>query len=63
MNQIVEYVQKNKELPEYIELPPEEFIFINYLFNIEELENKRIENFLGFPLKINYEEQNITFLF
>lgn len=58
MDQLVDYLKEEKSLPEKIYLPPEEYFYINYLASSME---KQITTFLGIPLEVNYEEQDIPF--
>jgi len=56
--QIVDYIKEFKKLPRVIFLPPEEYIYINYL--LDNLHNQ-VDSFLNIPLKINYDEQEKSF--
>ena len=47
--QIVDYIKEFKKLPRVIFLPPEEYIYINYL--LDNLHNQ-VDSFLNIPLKI-----------
>lgn len=58
LDQMVEYIKETGRLPVEIYLPPEEFLGINYLFN--DLE-RRVEFFLGVPLKLTLTDQDIPF--
>ena len=56
--QIVDYIKEFKKLPRVIFLPPEEYIYINYL--LDNLHNQ-VDSFLNIPLKIFYDEQEKSF--
>jgi len=58
--QLAEYLKKYRKYPKAIYLPPEERVFINYMFSTEELKRK-IKTFHGIPLKIYYDKQELPF--
>lgn len=60
--QTVDFIKRNHKLPVKILLPPEEYIFINYLsVDFGTLGKKRITEFMDFPLGIHYEPQDKEF--
>lgn len=61
MKQLIIYLQEKKRLPKTIYLPPEEYIIINYLFDLRDMPNRQITKFIGIPLKVDYSKQDTEF--
>jgi len=60
--QIVEYVKENQEMPEMICLPPDEFVYMSYLMPTDtDCFRTGCKQFIGIPLEINYDKQEVPF--
>ena len=58
LEQIAFYIKEHRSWPEVIYLPPEEYVYINYLFNDVKI---RITQILNIPLEITFETQDEKF--
>ena len=59
-DQLVDYLKKNHKLPKTIYLPPEEFVYINYLIPDNDF-RRVIKTYHGIPLKVYYDKQSKKF--
>lgn len=54
--QLAQYLRENHKLPKYLYLPPEEFVYLNYI--IPDADFRRvIKTYNGIPLRIYYNKQ------
>jgi len=60
LDQIIEYAYKHKRFPETIFLPPEEYIYLPYLFTSDYLDSGCIQ-LIGIPIKMYFEKQDKKF--
>ena len=60
LNQLVEWIKIHKTLPKAIYLPPEEYIYINYIMTPIDFSKQTIKS-VGIPLKVNRKKQEKSF--